>query len=120
MPNFYNTSSGERVSEATVKSRRSQMYRRLYEGSPHPMCGCGKRAEGTAHYYPQALCKSSGQTEYCWNPVNMVAACNHCNLKMENVDAVGPEDWFYEDLLRVTEMLDQSRYQKILLNGNNF
>jgi hypothetical protein len=33
---------------------------------------------------------------------------------------VGPEDWFYEDLLEVTEMLDQSRYQKILLNGNNF
>jgi hypothetical protein len=120
MPNYYNTSSGERVSEATIKQRRSRAYRQLYEGETHPMCGCGKRAEGTLHLYPQALCKSSGQTEYIWNPINLRPACHSCNSRCENVDAVAPEDWFYEDLLRVTEMLDQSRYQKILLNGNNF
>ena len=120
MPNHYFTSSGERISQATINQRRSQAYRSIYEGEAHPTCGCGAASQGTGHLYPQSLCKSSHQTEYIWNPINLVACCHRCNTKMENVSTVAPEDWFYDRLLKVTKMLDDERYMKILLNGNNF
>jgi hypothetical protein len=115
--NKYSCSNGERVSQSQIDKRRSDAYKKLYAGEPHPMCGCGKPAQGTMHLYPQALCKSSGQTEYIWSPVNLAPACHVCNAKCENVSEVSPEDWFYDRLLQVTEMLDEVRYNKILLNG---
>jgi hypothetical protein len=120
MANKYFTSSGERVSQATIDQRRSKAYRELYEGESHPMCGCGKPAQGTMHLVPQAICKQEGKAEYCWLPINMCPACHLCNTRCENVSVVGPEDWFYEMLLRTTREISESRYMKILLNGNNF
>jgi hypothetical protein len=118
--NKFSTSNGEKISQATIDQRRSKAYRELYEGNPHPRCGCGEAAQGTAHYCAQAHCKSIGRSEFCYLPINMVPACYKCNTKMENISVIGPEDWFYEELLRVTQIIDEIRYNKILLNGNNF
>jgi hypothetical protein len=120
MANKYSTSNGERISQATIDQRRSKAYRELYEGNPHPICGCGEAAQGSMHYVPQAYCKQIGKAEYCYSPINIRAACYKCNIRAELISEIGPEDWFYEELLKVTQIIDETRYIKILLNGNNF
>lgn len=112
MPIKYNCSNGEKVSQATIDRRRSQTYRELYEGEPHPMCaGCGAPAQGTAHLVPQKLCKSEGVTEYCWLEVNMVPACHSCNGLLESYKSDEVKSLFcYEQLLEVTKMILPERY----------
>jgi hypothetical protein len=112
MPNYYNTTSGERVSQATIDRRRSETYRELYEGEPHPLCaGCSCRAQGTAHLVPQKVCKDEGKTEYCWLPVNMVPACHRCNSKMESYKGEEVKALLcYEKLLDVTKLISTTRY----------
>ncbi len=113
--NKHSCSDGTRVSQATIDARRSKAYRELYEGEPHPMCGCNKsRAQGTAHYVPQAICKSLGKAEYCHKAINMVPACHGCNSRIENISTVTPEDWFYDQLLKVTKLISEERYLKII------
>jgi hypothetical protein len=114
MPNYYKCSNGEKVSQATIDRRRSETYRRLYEGEPHPNCGCGVPSQGTAHWVPQKICKDNGIAEYCWLEVNMVPACYKCNSKIENITVASPEDWFYERLLEVTRKILPSRYLKMI------
>ena len=114
MPNKYTCSNGERVSQSVIDRRRSETYKRLYAGEPHPMCGCLKPAQGTAHWVPQKVCKEEGITEYCWLEINMVASCHTCNSKIENISVASPSDWFYDQLVEVTKKILPSRYLKMI------
>lgn len=111
--NKYNCSNGERVSQAVIDSRRSAAYKKLYYGEPHPNCGCGIPAQGTAHLIAQHICKKLGMADYCWKEVNMVEACFSCNSKMEVISTVTPEDWFYERLLKAAKIISEEIYLKL-------
>lgn len=116
MANYYRTSSGEKISQATIDRRRSATYKELYEGEPHPACGgCGKPAQGTAHYVPQKVCKAIGKAEYCYLEVNMVPACHTCNGILESYKSDEVKKLFcYEQLLKVTKMIDPQRYNLMI------
>lgn len=81
--NKYTTSTGERVSEATIKSRLSATYRSMYDY--HPMCaGCGRvKAQGSAHIIPKARCKVLHKTDWIWAKWNIFPACYNCNRDAE-------------------------------------
>jgi len=114
MPIKYTCIDGTRVSQATIDRKRSETYKELYAGEPHPNCGCNKPAQGTAHWVPQKVCKEEGITEYCWLAINMVPACHSCNSRIENISVASPEDWFYDQLLEVTKKILPSRYLKMI------
>ena len=113
MANYYKCSDGTKVTQTTIDRKRSQTYRELYEGEPHPMCaGCGIPAQGTAHLVPQKVCKSIGRAEYCWLPINMVPACHRCNGLLESYKSEEIKNLYcYERLLEVTEMIDPTRFK---------
>jgi hypothetical protein len=117
MPNHFKTSSGEKVSQSVIDRRRSQTYRELYEGEPHPSCeGCGKPAQGSAHLMPQKVCKELGKAEYCWLKINIIPACNKCNSILESYKGDEVRELMcYEKLLAVTKLIDITRYLKMTL-----
>lgn len=114
----YNTSDGDRVSQATIDKRRSDTYHKIYSGNPWWACsGCGRPAQGTAHIVPQAVCKAEGKTEYCWLEINMLPACHKCNGIMENPKSEEIKKLFcYERILFVTKLVSLERYQKLVLS----
>lgn len=118
MPNYYETSTGERVSQATIDRRRSAAYKEYYgRDSAQPWCaGCGRKAEGTAHAVPQHICKKEKLTEYCWLPINFIPACHKCNDIMENWKGEEIKKLFcYQLLLSITKKILPSRYEKMIL-----
>lgn len=110
--NYYKCSNGEKVSQATIDKRRSNAYRKLYEGQPHPLCaGCNNRAEGTAHLVPQKIVKAEGKSEYCWLSINMVPTCHRCNSKLESYKSDEIKELLcYDQLLEVTKLISPQRY----------
>lgn len=111
--NKYNCSDGTRVSQATIDKRRSETYREMYEGVPHPNCfGCELPAQGSAHIVPQKICKDIGKAEYCWKPVNIIPACNKCNSIIESYKGDEIKKLLcYDYILSVTEMIDPIRFK---------
>ena len=83
---MYYCSDGSRVSEATIKRKLSEAYRKKYDGEPHPLCeGCGLvSAQGSAHIVPKAELKELHMTELIWNPIMFFPACHSCNSIAEN------------------------------------
>ena len=117
MPNRYKCSNGELVTDATIKQRRSRVYRELYEGNPHPNCaGCGAPAEGSAHLIPQKVAKESGMSELCWTPINIVPACHKCNSILESYKSEKVKKLrCYDRLLEITRKYLPERYNKMIL-----
>jgi hypothetical protein len=115
MPNYYNCSNGERVSQATIDTRRSKTYKSLYAGEPHPVCaGCNGKAEGSAHLIPQKIAKDSGIAELCWSKENIVPACFKCNSLLESYKDEEVKKLFcYQQLLDITEKYLPQRFNKI-------
>lgn len=88
MPNRYYTSTGERVTEATIKARYTIAIRNKYqEMSVHRCHGCGGAPNGSAHIIPKAILKQMHMTELIWNPRIFFPACNKCNMICENVSS---------------------------------
>lgn len=115
MPNYYKTSSGEKVSEATISRRLSMTYKKMY--THVPMCwACGKyRAEGSAHLIPKMRCKHLGKTELIWDSKNIVPACHRCNSLLESYKSEEVKKLHcYERMLEFTRLHDPERYQKML------
>jgi hypothetical protein len=84
---YYKTSSGERVSEATIKKRLSEAYRQQYDGKPHPCCDeTGVRAECSSHIISQKRCKELHKAELIWNPSNFFPATYVVNSRWESND----------------------------------
>lgn len=116
MPNYYFTSLGERVSQATIDRRRSETYRKMYEGMGVQFCaGCGRPAQGSMHFVPQSVCKNEAKTEYCWLSINIAPSCHRCNLIAENPQSAGIKKLFcYDRILSVTKLVSEERYQKLI------
>ena len=116
MPNHYNCSDGSQVTEATIKTRRSATYRKMYAGNPHPNCeGCGASAEGSAHLIPQKVAKDNGMTELCWLEENIVPACTRCNSILESYKGDEIKDLFcYEKALKITKKYLPERYERMI------
>jgi hypothetical protein len=108
------TSTGDKVSDATIKANRSKTYRSIYTGSER-CAGCNGRAQGTAHIIPQQECKIIGKAELCWLAINMVPACYHCNSVIESYKSkeFGELNCF-ETIMDVTKKFHPQRYQSIL------
>ncbi len=117
MPNKYYCSNGERVTEATIKSRLSAAYKRWYAGEGIQVCaGCGGVASGTAHILPRSQCKVLHKTELIWDKFNTFPACHMCNAIAENIqsDAI-KELKNYDRILHVLSVLDEERFKKMIL-----
>jgi 5-methylcytosine-specific restriction endonuclease McrA len=115
--NYYNTSSGERVSEATIKARLSAAYREFYLFEPLGNCeGCGEPATCTAHIVPKSRLKHLHKTEYIWNPIDWFRSCFRCNQIAENPESAEIKTLMnYDRILEVTRKLDPERYNKMIL-----
>jgi hypothetical protein len=110
MANLYYTTSGERVSQATIDRRRSAAYREAYAGLPHPSCeSCGKRAEGSSHIVSQKRCKELRKSELIWDRINFYPACNLHNSAWESNDTSLPN---YQRLMEILQKLDPEGYEK--------
>lgn len=76
--NKYYTSSGEAVSEATIKKRLRDAYK---WAMPKYVCECcGKnRTDDHDHTLPQAKCKQLHKTELIWDEENWSYSCRTCH-----------------------------------------
>lgn len=89
--NLYYCSNGDRVSEATIKTRYSKATHDKYCHLPTPRCaGCGEPAAGNAHIIAKARLKVLHKTELIWHPAAFFPACHACNQAIENP---GGEAW---------------------------
>jgi len=79
--NKYNTSSGERISQATIDRRRSLAYRTSDSGYDRYICeGCLKElAINHSHIVSQKRCKELGKAELCYEPLNWFRSCGTCH-----------------------------------------
>lgn len=113
----YYCSDGSRVSEATIKKKLSEAYRKKYWNG-HPVCeSCGlKQAQGSAHLLPKARLKSLHLTEKIWDEEFFVPACHECNLLLEAIysDEI-KNSMCYSKLLKLTEKYDPERYKKLIV-----
>lgn len=115
MPNYYKTSNGGKVSQATINRRRSEAYKSFYHYTP--VCeGCGKvRAQGSAHLIPQMRCKHLNKTELIWDLTNIVPTCHKCNSVLESYKSEEVKKLLcYNVLLEFTATHDPERYQKMI------
>lgn len=118
MANKYKCSNGELVTQVTIDKRRSDTYKEMYQCEPLQQCGgCDAMAQGSAHIIPQARCKQLGLTELCWSPINIVSACQKCNVCMENISSKEIRELRNIDrILTVYKRYDPERYQILLHN----
>jgi 5-methylcytosine-specific restriction endonuclease McrA len=108
----YYTSTGERVSQATINVRRAKSY--IENGYGVGSCaGCGKLAQGRAHTIAQARCKHLSKTELIWNPANFWPSCHECNSLWESYKNKDVTKLFnYALLLEFVKQHDLEGYQK--------
>ena len=110
MPNYYYTSTGERITDATIKARLSKAYRERYGGEPHPRCEeTGLPAQGSSHIVSQARCKQLHKSEMIYNPRNFFPATHQVNSRWESNDVTLRNYWTYMD---VVKEIDPEGYQK--------
>lgn len=113
----YNCSNGERVSEATIKKRLSESYRRRYEGIPHPRCEeTGLPAQGSSHIISKKRCKELGNTELIWNEENYFPATHDVNLRWEANDTKLRN---YERYMDIVKKYDKEGYERRINRTNN-
>jgi hypothetical protein len=118
MPNYSQTSTGERITDATIQARYSKMLRYRYEGCGRLKCeGCGEYATCTAHIIAKARLKQLHKAELIYDPKASFPACYKCNLAIEN-----PKGEAWKELknkeycLEFIEIHDPELYQKFILN----
>ena len=109
---YYTTSSGERVSEATIQKRLSKAYRQRYDGEPYPCCEeTGTRAQGSSHIISQSRCKELHKTELIWNPDNFFPATHVTNSRWESNDKKLRN---YDEYMEFMKIHDLEGYNKRL------
>ena len=118
MPNYYQTSTGERITDSTIKARLSKAYRLKYDGEPSPCCeGCGGRAEGSAHIIAKARLKTLHLADKIYHPDFFFPACHRCNGAIENPSGQEWKKLFNKDYcLELIEKWDKELYQKFCNN----
>jgi len=82
---YYRTSSGEMITEATIKKRYSRALADKHGGRTHFVCeGCGEKAHHNDHTIARARCKIIGKAELIYDPDNFVNSCAECHANWEN------------------------------------
>lgn len=85
MPISYETSTGERISQATIDRRYSKALKEKHNGNPRPICGgCGELATDNDHTVSKARCKQLHKAELIYDPDNFPSSCRVCHMKWEN------------------------------------
>lgn len=82
------TSTGQKVSEATIKSKYSKSLKEKYQGIVFTTkCeGCNKRQSvHNDHTIAKARCKVLHKTELIWDKGNYVRSCEKCHHEWEDV-----------------------------------
>jgi hypothetical protein len=110
--NKYYCSDGSAVSQSVIDRRRSEAYRKKYEGEPYPLCEeTGQRSEGSSHIVSQKRCKELHKTELIWNPSNFFPATHETNSRWESNDSTLKNYWEY---MEIVKEFDPIGYQKRL------
>lgn len=82
---LYFTSTGERISDETIKRRYAQSRAEKYLYGQSKICeGCGGEAVCSAHIIAQARLKHLHKSELIYNPDAYFPACYACNQAIEN------------------------------------
>jgi len=85
MANHALTSTGERLTDAQIKTRYAASRKKKYEGSIAHRCeGCGQPAACSAHIIPQARLKVLHKAELIYDPKAYFPGCYACNAAIEN------------------------------------
>ncbi len=84
MPISYETSTGERISQATIDRRYSKALKEKHNGNSRPICGCGEMATDNDHTVSRTRCKELHKVELIYDPDNFVSSCRECHAKWEN------------------------------------
>lgn len=114
----YSTSDGERITQATIDRRRSEIYRKEGIYSESNICeGCEKeRATEHSHIISQGMCKILGKAELCYKSVNWFLSCRKCHQDWENKKSGKFGNLKNIDLLlAVLRRFDPDEYRKRLI-----
>ena len=81
--NKFTTSTGERVSQATIDRRRKEAYQNAWKIT---VCECCHEEMATDHDHSisQARCKQLHKTELIWDADNWSASCRECHSEWES------------------------------------
>lgn len=85
MPNLYFTSTGERISEATIRHRYSVSIREKHVGYSSFTCQACLKAQAVHndHTISRARCKELHKAELIYNPGNFEDSCANCHSEWE-------------------------------------
>lgn len=116
MANHSQTSTGERLTDAQIKTRYAASRKKKYEGSIAHRCeGCGQPATCSAHIIPQARLKQLHKAELIYDPRAYFASCYRCNAAIENPKG---QEWKQlrniQICLEFIEMHDPELYSKFI------
>lgn len=91
MPIYYQTSDGERITDATIKRRYLEARKQKHAGQFGSLkCECrGRNCQGEAtdndHTIPQRRLKNDlHKAELIYNPGAFVSSCNNCHNEWES------------------------------------
>lgn len=106
---------GRAYTQAVIDRKRSEAYRKRYEGNPHPLCEeTGVYAQGSSHIISQARCKQLHKTELIWDFGNFFPATHVVNLRWESNDTTLKNYWKYMEYLKKH---DPEGYEKRINRG---
>src|SRR3954463_3101864 len=99
---LYFTSTGERISDATIKRRYAKSRSEKYLFGQSAICeGCGSKAVCSAHIIAQARLKHLHKSELIYDQQAYFPACYACNQAIEN-----PKGEAWKKLLNVEYCLE--------------
>lgn len=119
MANRYETTTGEKITDATISARLTKSYRQKYAGEPPQSChSCGKPAEGSAHPIPKARLRSElHMADKIYHPDFYFPSCHRCNLAWEVPEGDGWKTAFNrEEVLELIQKYDPVLYSKFERN----
>lgn len=108
----HRTSTGEYISDATIKKRLSENYRHHPAWSVCEACGC-KPATEHSHVISKQRCKELGKADLIYSRENWFFSCRKCHHDWE---AVNGDQWTrfknLERLIPVLQKHDPQGYMK--------
>jgi len=107
----HRTSTGEYISETTIKRHLSENYKKYEQ---YAICeACGKLATEHSHIISKKRCKELGKAELIYSRENWFFACRSCH---EAWEAVKSDRWTHfrnlERLIPVLQKHDPEGYMK--------
>lgn len=83
MPNYYTTSTGAKVTQATIRKNLTATYKGMLVKYICEACGSSKAVDHD-HTISQKRCKELHKTELIWDEANMSFSCRTCHMEYES------------------------------------